>query len=444
MLSLFRRMALAGAVLLSGAALAQNAQPAPAESPKPRPYSRVVEDKETGALALEMAIREFRRPDGTGPTVFLAGAIHIADQSYYKSLQEFLDRQDVVLFEQVKPAGAGSGDGANEADDSARAEVTEHRLRFLAMALEAYKAKNGAYPKSLAELEAGLEKRFSDLARGAMNDGWGRPVTYEPKAVPEPASDPKPDASMSKGPAPYDLVSLGADGEPGGEGAATDLRFSSQPPLSAAERGDRSEGIQQQLADALGLKFQLGQMDHNRANWRNSDLSIDEVQDRLAKAGADAGPLFSMLDGSSFLGKISGVILKLAAANPQSRVMLKLALMEVLGHADELLGSAPGKMGAMMDVIVNDRNEVVLRDLKRIVETEPGVRTIGVIYGAGHLPGIERSLRSDLGYEPAGDQYVAAIRVTPGEAGMSRDEIASLRNMMSRMVKSQMGMLKSN
>ena len=74
------------------------------------PYTRVVESADGSSVSLEMAVREFAPGKDGQPRVFLAGAVHIGDQSFYEKLQAFLDQKDLVLFEGVKPPGS---DGAS-------------------------------------------------------------------------------------------------------------------------------------------------------------------------------------------------------------------------------------------------------------------------------------------------------------------------------------------
>jgi hypothetical protein len=423
-----RRIA-AGAVIL-GAALnaAARQEAAPVST---QPYQRVVADDEAGVVKLEMAVREFAPPKDGQPRVFLAGAVHIGDASFYKSLQEFLDQQDVVLFEGVKPPGAGAAehDAAAETDES-RAVATKRRVRFIAMAVEKYRADHeGKLPRDLDELVSGSQARIASLVRGSLTDAWGHALVYTVAAPQTDGEKPSPG---------FDVVSLGSDGEPGGEGAAADLRFSDQKPLSKPETGDRSEGIQQKLADALGLVFQLSAMNNNAPNWRNSDLSVDQVQARLEKAGANADGLFKLLDGSSMLGRMAGMLIGFLGSSPDSRAMLKVMMIETLAHAD-LAMKAPGmgKMGAVMGVIVEDRNAVVLADLKRIIEREPAVKSVAIIYGAGHLPTMEQRLVGEMGYKPVGDSWRAAMRVDATDAGLKPAQVKQMREMIDRMFAAQ-------
>lgn len=421
--------ACAALVALSGVAWGfQGVQEQPAavaQAEAPKPFQRVVEEDGGNVVKLEMAVREFAPPKEGMPTVFLAAAVHIGERAFYESLQRFLDSQDVVLFEGVKPPGAG--DEAHEEGgqgDEARSQGTKRRIRFVATAVERYRAAEGHLPESFEALIDGSEGRIAALLKGSVVDRWGRKLEYSAK-------------EGEGGKAAFDIVSLGADGEPGGEEAAADLKYSQQKPLKKAEVGEGDDGIQAKLAKALGLVFQLDAMNHDKPNWRNSDLSIDQVQARLEKAGADGGELFSMLDGSSLMGRLASFMLGMVAASPELQATMRLMMIDVVGHADKMFDNLPGEMGTLMGVILDERNAVVMEDLKRVIASEPGVKSIAIIYGGGHLPGLERGL-AEMGYTPAGDQWRAAMRVDAKQLGMSAVQLKRMREATAKTFERQL------
>jgi hypothetical protein len=387
-------------------------------------FTRVKEGDGGASVRLEMSVREFAKKDG-GPKVYLAAAVHIGEAEFYKHLQEFLDAQDVVLFEGVKPPGAGAAEhDQRELTDQDRVDATRHRIRFLAMAVDRYRNEHKKMPASLAELAFETGGRIGSLLKSSTSDAWGRGIELWVNQAGGENRD------------GFDLVSFGADGQPAGMGVDADIFFSEQQPLSKSEKGDRTDGIQTKLAEATGLVFQLSAMNSDGRNWRNSDLAMDQVQARLDKAGADGGMLFKMLDGSSVFSKIGSLLLGLVGSTPEGKAMLRVMLIEMLGHADVLIQQAPGGLGKLMDVILEDRNEVVIADLQRIIETEKDVKSIAVIYGAGHLPGIQKGIER-LGYEVVGDQWFTAMRANAKEAGISEKQFKATRDMVSRMVEAQ-------
>jgi hypothetical protein len=400
-------------------------QAPPAAAAAAQPFVRVV-DAPDGTIELQVAIRTLNPPvaegeEEPGPVVYLAGAVHIADQPFYDELQEFLDSRDVVLFEGVKPPGTGRELGA--ADDAKRATQTEHRLRFLATAAVIFKSEHKALPSSMEELATGVDRRLGGLVAGATADAWGNPIELVAEA------------GVEEGDARVDFVSRGADGRPGGDGPDADLRFSDQDPLSAEELGD-DEGIQTQLASALGLVFQKDGMDWAKPNWRNSDLSVDEIMDRLDAVGADGSQLFGILQGGTFSAKLAGFVLKLIGLSPTSQTIGKLMIAEMLGQAEELLMAAPG-MDKMMEVIIRDRNAVVVDDLRRVIREEPEVRTVGIIYGAGHLIDLEERIVSELGYTAGEDRWLPAITVDIAKAGMTPAQVQFMRDTVRKSIRQQ-------
>ncbi len=380
-------------------------------------FIRVVEEENGGVVRLEIAIREYALIGGDGPIVSLAGAVHIADAIFYEQLQAYLDSLDVVLFEGVKPAGAGEVPAV--ASDDRRAQLSKRRVRFIATLVEMYRRDNGAYPQRLSDLSDGLDERVSILVRVVPTDAWGAALVYEVE-------------EKTGGNGSFDVVSLGADGMVGGDGWAADIAYSDQPRLSKAEIAvDQDDGIQGQLADALGLVFQLNAMDHTGEAWRNSDMSIDEIMDLLDTSGVSGDELCKTLSGESFMSKVMGFALRFVGKSPTMQTTFKVMLLDVLAMADQVLASVPGEMGALMEVLIEDRNAVVMDDLNEIIADEPAVGTIGIIYGAGHLADLQEQLNA-MGYEPIGETWLPAIEVDLSDAGISEWQLKVMRAQMKR------------
>jgi hypothetical protein len=423
-----RLAALLLAFALAPWALAQEvvtkAEPAAARTEESAAYVRVRDSEDGTHTYLQVAIRSFKNPDKADlPVVRLVGVTHIGDKAYYDELQKLLDEQDVVLFEGVKPGSAASD--LAKADDAAKAKVTKSRQRLLAILVTRYREKHGELPKTLAEAYTGLHGSMGRLGKAASLDGWGRPNLYEIQPAHEGRS------------AKFDIVSLGADGLTGGQGADADVKFSAQKPLTKDEKSG-GEGIQLQLAKALGLEFQLVAVDYNRTKWRNSDMTIDELQKALEEAGASGGMLFSMLDGSSMMSKLLGAFLGMVASSPEMSFMMKAMVVETLAHADEMMESqaAVRGMGAMMKVLIEERNKVVFKDLERLITEEPEVKSVALFFGAGHLPDMEERLAA-MGYRETGVTWKNAIDVDSGAIRGGKALIKQVRSQVEQAVRAQ-------
>lgn len=408
--------------MAAGPVLAQEApQPAPAreaasEKTTENRYIRVSERDNGSHLHLEIAARTLTKPGA--PDVQLVGVTHIGDQAYYDALQEFLDAQSIVLFEGVKPSGAGA---TSDGDNEAKAKVTEHRQRLLAVLVSRYQSEHRELPKMWGEVLAPLHGSLARLGTAATTDAWGNPQELKVEGE------------------KFDIVSTGADGEEGGEGANADIAFSSQKPLTQDELAGAGEGIQTKLAHALGLKFQLEAIDYSHANWRNSDMSIDEVQKKLEESGASGDALFKMLDGSSFASKLVAFALGFVEKNAELSMMVKVMMIEVLSQADDLTAMA-GKqakgLDVMMKVIVQDRNQEVLKDLAAASKEQPTPKSIALFYGAGHLPDLEQHL-TDQGYTFASAKWFTAIDADLDSVPGMKAQAKQIRQMIQRQIEAQ-------
>ncbi|MEM7417903.1 MAG: type II secretion system major pseudopilin GspG [Gemmatimonadota bacterium] len=100
----------------------------------------------------------------------------------------------------------------------AKSTAARAQIEIFALALDSYRLDNDAYPSTQLGLEALRVAPASDEARGWRGpylrreiplDPWGRPYLYLSPGDANPRS--------------YDLLSLGRDGEPGGEGEDADV-----------------------------------------------------------------------------------------------------------------------------------------------------------------------------------------------------------------------------
>lgn len=100
-------------------------------------------------------------------------------------------------------------------------EATAHsQIDMLGAALDAYRLDNGLYPTTEQGLGALTEQPVTEprppnwrgpyLRKAVPNDPWGRAYTYKSPGEANPAG--------------FDLLSFGADGKPGGEGEAADIK----------------------------------------------------------------------------------------------------------------------------------------------------------------------------------------------------------------------------
>ncbi len=412
------------------------------------PYVRVV-DTDDGAVRLDVAVRTLIPTHPAGPIVHLVGAIHIADASFYTNVQSFLDVHDVVLYEGV----GGGRESVKEpiSGNEAAVLMTVRRLMFLSMLGDIAAIETGQRPRSIDELAQTFGGAVGDLVSSASTDAWGREVMLDADGL--------------------DAVSFGADAKPGGTGPDADIHgraLLDNPPAIVPDPA--AAGLQRDLADALGLTFQLDGIDYSRPNWRNSDMNFAEIQEALGgPPAAEARPgngngtrhsragdpefseeakaaeaLFKTLSGESFMAKISGFLLKTIGSSPQGRALVKIMLAETLTQAEALLGAQPGPLGDLMEVIIDDRNITVVNDLRDLIRNESGVETVAIFYGAGHFGDLEARINDDLGYEYEGTLWIPAMTINLEDAGLNAAQVSMYRTMMRRMLESQLKAIKKD
>ncbi|MCA9286931.1 MAG: hypothetical protein KDA05_00015 [Phycisphaerales bacterium] len=403
-MKLIVRVVTAGLLLAS----AWNVAPALAQ---PEPYLRVTESDDGSTMRLDVASRMFEPIDGIGPRIVLVGAAHVGDSVFYRRLQYLLDAQDVVLFE-----GVGLGDpteGLPVVGRAERADRTERRARLLVAAIVGHRARTGRYPADLDELYAGMELGTAEMVRPLMQDADAHPFEYE--------------LLFDAGDAPTSFVVRAGDRE----FDRADLARPSGEPLDSMA-GD--EGIQRGLARALGVEFQLDAVDYSQNNWVNCDVTLEELERLLAEAGlAGEGDSFlAMMSGSGLMGALQGTVLGLISSSPTMREMVKMVMIDVLGQAEQFMSDMPGPMGDLMDVLLHERNDVVEARLHEIVDDAGEFGSVGVFYGAAHLPGIEDALVQRMGYRPVATHWITAMGVDLNRVGASPAQARQIRQMIRR------------
>ena len=362
---------------------------------------------------LEIASRRYAAPTGSGaPDVWLVGVTHIGNAGYYDSLSTMLSNVDVVLYESVMPAGARPHVADN---DTERRSSTQDGLDLLA-GIAARCDQPPVSAEELAECANGIDLRMGGWVRAATVDAWGRPVVF--------MHDAEDDRLL--------ISSVAADGQPGTD---DDLVVEVQP-LTGDDLTTTSRNLQAMLADALGLRFQLESMPYGAVNWRVSDMTIGQVEAAFAERGMQFDVLGDMLSGSSIPAQLINMMLALiplgdSLSNGAVSDGIKVVLIELLGTPG-VLNVADQQFGeGFHEVIVVERNRVPLDDLDRMIEREPTVQSVAILYGAAHMPDMAGQLvASGHGYEEAEARWDAAITVDLTKSSLSERDRKSIRRSM--------------
>lgn len=227
------------------------------------------------------------------------------------------------------------------------------------------------------------------------------------------------------------------------------IGFDANATANAKKRTSSVSNLQTTLADSLGLVFQLDAIRYDRLNFRNSDLGVAELQAKLGGSDHKSKPgkkavdpevraFVKMIEGDSFALTLFQGILKLFQGNPQFRAMARLVIIETIaateGDVSKLAGAASPGMRRLFKTLIDDRNAVVLRDLRHALQAKEPPSSVAVFYGAGHMIDLELRLGKKMGYRPTDETWVTAFAVNPGKAGLSAFET----NLVRRLVRAQL------
>ncbi len=273
-----------------------------AQEPGPGEFTRYVapDDKSGG---LDVAITYYVHPKG-GPRVDLVGAVHIADASFYRSVQKMLEDAGTVLYEGVKPEGTSN----------------------------------------------------AEFDRGPPADRPKSPVRQ----------------------------------------------------------------LQEKMARWLGLDFQLEGITYRRPHFVHADITTESLDDadketREGVEEASRSGIFAQARFMSGLLKLAGPLIDLLLGRGKSagplRSGLKRSMAEMLGSED--MEDRIRRMDAKRAKwILDDRNAVAIQRLVEQIEKQ-AKGPIAIFYGAAHMPGLEKALLEDMGYERAGARWIRAWAVEP-------------------------------
>ncbi len=204
------------------------------------------------------------------------------------------------------------------------------------------------------------------------------------------------------------------------------------PEALAARAKQRREGEDgySRLAKALGLVSQMTGIDYRRTHFKNADMTVEELQERLQAKAALEGPageearqavaqfglLRSFLSGDNPL-----MVLGLWAleSQPALRTQMRMTLVRTL--AQEKMPVAFS--ASLMETILNDRNAAALKKLQEALSGQPHAKSIALFYGAAHLSEMEKQLVGEFNYRPAGSRWLTSMTVHPQAEGLSKAQV---------------------
>ncbi len=168
--------------------------------------------------------------------------------------------------------------------------------------------------------------------------------------------------------------------------------------------------LQGGMKDALGLSFQLDEIDYSVPHFVHADLDANEFSDSMRDRNESwlQMMLRAWALGMAHQGKPGAAeadLLKVLLAEDR-RLALRRLLATQLADQAGMLELISGDDGS---TLIEVRNARAIAVLER--ELASGHGRLAIFYGAGHLPDLARRLEQDLGMRRLGIEWLSAWRL---------------------------------
>jgi hypothetical protein len=174
--------------------------------------------------------------------------------------------------------------------------------------------------------------------------------------------------------------------------------------------GDHPIGmLQDGMKDMLELEHQLQYVDYQKENFVHADMSPEEFEKSMAARGESFFTMFFRMMGQSLAmqskngNQMNDLQILMALFDPNRALAMKRLMAEQFQDMELAINGLDGPEGS---TIISERNKKALSVLKE--QIKDGKKKIGIFYGAGHMPDMEKRLLADFGLRRDGDRWLAA------------------------------------
>jgi hypothetical protein len=167
--------------------------------------------------------------------------------------------------------------------------------------------------------------------------------------------------------------------------------------------------LQVGMKSMLGLEFQLDCIDYARPNFTHADMTREEFAKSMKDRGESFTQLFFRMMGQAIAQQsadpVRGTDWRLLAAffSKDRELRLKRILAEEFECTGGQLAALEGPDGS---TLITERNKKALKVLSR--QLESGKKRLGIFYGAGHLPDMEKRLLKEFGLRAIRSRWLTA------------------------------------
>ena len=209
----------------------------------------------------------------------------------------------------------------------------------------------------------------------------------------------------------YDSVLFELVGDP--------RRLTETPPQTLKQQYDQAyrgefsmSALQIAVGKYLNLSFQLGGIDYTKPNMVHADVSAAQFAQMQQERGETMLTLLLRAMNAQFSGganmtaiaDLNTFELIRILLSPDSATEFKKVLARMFDQSESLTQLMEGDGGS---AVLSGRNDVVMAKIEEILAGRRQ-RRIAVLYGGGHMPGIEASLIDKLNAKVVGEEWLAA------------------------------------
>lgn len=159
--------------------------------------------------------------------------------------------------------------------------------------------------------------------------------------------------------------------------------------------------MQQGMKSMLNLAYQLEEIDYTRPNFVHADMSPEEFSRVMGERNESWLSMMLKMMGSALAlqsaegrGNDADIMFALLFAKDRPK-RLKRVMSQQFSNLEGTMSVLEGENGS---TIIGERNKKALEVMRR--EIAKGKKRIGIFYGAGHLPDMEKKLADEFGMQP--------------------------------------------
>ena len=177
--------------------------------------------------------------------------------------------------------------------------------------------------------------------------------------------------------------------------------------------------MQDGMSAILGLKHQLDSIDYTKANFIHADMSPEEFAKSMEQRGESFMQMFFRMMGQGMAQQAakgdkagnSDLALLMALFSKDRATKLKMIFADQFEDLEGQLAAFDGPDGS---TIITERNRRAFEVLDK--QLKDGKKKIGVFYGAGHLPDMERRLEKDFALKRDSQNWLVAWELQKSKA----------------------------